>query len=432
MASFRSAIQSRNWERTKIMKRSFASKSGGFTLVELLVVIAIIGVLAGLLLPAVQQAREAGRRMSCGNNIRQLMLAAEMFSGTYKKFPTGVHPAVSIVPVGAPAVVQVSAITLMLPFLEQGTLYNNYNQKRDWFDVTPLSAGNPSNFSIAENKLSLLNCPSSIDPNRRDGNPQLTQTIGFVYPTGASLTSSPPTNGNWSEQFAVTDYSALLGVNPALGRLQGQLNLVDQTGHGALTQAATARAADVRDGLSNTIFFAESAGRPFVYNKNRRSGSGVIGNRVAGGAWASPASDFWVDGSAVIPSTTISGNWNAFFLGSGSPPTSPSCAINCTNGQDVLAGNSATVYPTGYPSTARLGAPIVPNILPSEPLTSKNRGTHYVDGTVGTGEVYSFHTGGANVVFGDNSVKFVSEQIDILEFAKLVTRDGGEQAELPE
>lgn len=422
------------------MKRSFGSKSGGFTLVELLVVIAIIGVLAGLLLPAVQQAREAGRRMSCGNNIRQLMLAAEMFSGTYKKFPTGVHPLVSTTVFGENTpLVHVSGITLMLPFLEQGTIYNNYDLKRDWFDGTPLgrpigapntpiarpadARTNDNNYNHATTKLSLLNCPSSIDPNRRDGNPQ---PLNYVFGTQNSPTTAatvPTGSNNWEEQFAITDYSAVLGVNPRLGPALGslpRLGLAEQTGHGALTQATTARAADVRDGLSNTIFFAESAGRPFVFNKNRRSGS-LPANRVSGGAWANPASDFWIDGVAVTPGAN--GQFNPIFLGLNS-----TCAINCTNGEDV----NGAAYPYTMAGTATIGAPLI--VLPSPPtlLTVKNRGTHMAPGIVGTGEVYSFHTGGANVVFGDNSVKFISEQIDIREFAKLVTRDGGEQAELPE
>jgi prepilin-type N-terminal cleavage/methylation domain-containing protein len=415
------------------MKRSFASKSGGvkaggFTLVELLVVIAIIGVLAGLLLPAVQQAREAGRRMSCGNNIRQLMLAAEMFSGTYKKLPSGVDPMVSGFPQGSNnPVVQISSITQMLPYLELSTLYNNYNTKADWFNTVPLSAsaGAESNATIASNKLSLLNCPSSIDPNRRDGNPQrvtpLLNSAGF-------LSSVARADGSWTEQFAVTDYSAVLGVNPQLGPASGslpRLGLVDQSGHGALTQVATARDADVRDGLSNTIFFAESAGRPFVFNKGRRVGA-VPNDRVAGGAWANPASDFWIDGSAVTPGTN--GQWNQAFLGSNT-----TCALNCTNGQNI----AGTAYPYATVPTASIGSPLVQP--PSDAnLSAKNRGTHFqpgtagISGTVGTSEVYSFHVGGANVVFGDNSVKFVSEQIDIREFAKLVTRDGGETADLPE
>lgn len=88
----------------------------GFTLVELLVVIAIIGILVGLLLPAVQAAREAARRMQCSNNLKQLGLALHNYESSHKAFP----------PAGIDTN-QMSWAVMVLPYIEQGNLYAQFN-----------------------------------------------------------------------------------------------------------------------------------------------------------------------------------------------------------------------------------------------------------------------------------------------------------------
>lgn len=97
----------------------FRSKRRGFTLVELLVVIAIIGILVGLLLPAVQAAREAARRMQCQNNLKQMGLAMMNYESAFKKFPSALMGARA----GAPEDDGVGWAVAILPFMEQTALY---------------------------------------------------------------------------------------------------------------------------------------------------------------------------------------------------------------------------------------------------------------------------------------------------------------------
>jgi prepilin-type N-terminal cleavage/methylation domain-containing protein/prepilin-type processing-associated H-X9-DG protein len=173
----------------------------------------------------------------------------------------------------------------------------------------------------------------------------------------------------WAPIVAVTDYGATTSVSPLLV----SAGLADQSGPGMIPKdAVQPRFADVTDGLSNTILIAESAGRPQLWRRGQPVGAPPT-PKVNGGGWSRAANDFSIEGSS---------SDGTFYPGP--------CAVNCTNGFDYQT------YPDPY------------------------------YGKDGSGEVYAFHTGGANAVFGDGSVHFLQQNISMRTFAALVTRGGGE------
>ncbi len=396
------------------MAHSFHRPRRGFTLVELLVVIAIIGVLAGLLLPAVNNAREAARRMSCGSNIRNLALAEIQFEGGKKSYAVGRRPPVATST--AASGYRTGAITQLLAGLEQANIANAYQLNHDWNSLAtvsgssfmptdPFNQDNPTNFHIAKQKLPILNCPSSTNPNREDGAAEVA----------------------WNEEFAITDYSAVLGATPRLIHALPTGTSGVAPGQGILSQMSPGRASDVKDGLSNTIMFAESAGRPTLYRNGKEAGLGTSSNRVNGGAWARPESDFYIDGAKIDDPATRRAR---FSPGVAMPLPVPLPAgsllgiggINITNGEDI----------GGLMFAAATGFPLDNSSSPLNPTSSST--THYDDsmsgtGFYGSGEIYAFHPGGANVVFGDGAVRFLNAQIDMVNLARISTRDRGEIVE---
>lgn len=116
----------------------------GFTLVELLVVIAIIGILVSLLLPAVQFARESGRRTQCGNNLKQVGIALQTYHDSFQRFPT----------VNSPT--SASAFTAILPFIEQENVSRFYNPA--------LPPTTPPNDAVLAMPMPIFKCPSMIPP----------------------------------------------------------------------------------------------------------------------------------------------------------------------------------------------------------------------------------------------------------------------------
>ena len=131
-----------------------AKRRNGFTLVELLVVIAIIGILIALLLPAVQAAREAARRVGCLNNMTQLALAVQQYEGAYRVYPAGT------IEDGGPVVNVAEGyhhnwLSKILPYLEQQVTYSHID-----FNV---GVYHDNNSTVREIEISVFGCPS--DPN---------------------------------------------------------------------------------------------------------------------------------------------------------------------------------------------------------------------------------------------------------------------------
>jgi prepilin-type N-terminal cleavage/methylation domain-containing protein len=166
----------------------------GFTLVELLVVIAIIGVLVALLLPAVQAAREAARRMACGNNLKQLGLALHNYHDSYSMFPPG-----GITPGNCCGTPSAGTWTLfILPFLEFENLHNRYNFNL-WNDASPGRTGRTGgpNAYVPMQYLDVHICPSDIDTDHLD-RPNSGPGRNMLYAPGSyRAVSGASTGGGW-------------------------------------------------------------------------------------------------------------------------------------------------------------------------------------------------------------------------------------------
>lgn len=335
----------------------------GFTLIELLVVIAVIAVLVGLLLPAVQAARESARRSQCANNLKQIGIAIHSFHDAKQTLPSSVRPLLS-------STVRAGVFVRLLPFIEQNKLWEAYDTSVSW--------SHANNLPVSSTRIAIYECPSAPKQNfTQDHNPD-----GFVGGTGP-----------WTGIVAVGDYAGSLGVSPQLGALSTPTSPIDASTttvsagatitNGFLPKNSKLTLSDIPDGVTNTIAVWESGGRPFVYRGRSlvTGGDNLVNHHTNGGGWVRPASDILFSGSSkdgtLIPATTQAAT-----------------LLNRTNGYDHAAETYST---TGYP------APY---------------------GTEGSSQPYSFHTGGVNVLFGDGRVKLLNEEVNIAIAAALVTRNG--------
>jgi prepilin-type processing-associated H-X9-DG protein len=207
-----------------------------------LVVIAIIAVLIALLLPAVQSAREAARRSSCVNNLKQLALAAANYESSNGCYPIGGLPS-TVTPSDQGGFNDETFFVRMLPYFEQGPIYNAYNQ-----NVYPT---NVNNITIAGIGLSVLWCPS--DPNAQVAtNMSAPVLFGLTY--GGWWGYNPPP-GNWVQY--TTSYRGSTGP---FSYCLPPYGIIDVNGDFYGGQVTPISVASVTDGTSNTMIFSESTG----------------------------------------------------------------------------------------------------------------------------------------------------------------------------
>ena len=374
----------------------------GFTLIELLVVIAIIAILVSLLLPAVQQAREAARRSQCQNNLKQLGLAMHNYDSTYKTFPSACggsfnndwNAVASQYPgAAAPANTEayytdnrgmLSVHVPLLPYLDQTALWDQISQPFDWNND-----GTPDYAPMGPEPVQAWVSTDANGNNVSVYRPWATQLPSLICPSdGTRSTGTAATNYgmNWGDN-GFGNGQAASGFNGNAGRAQrgmaggGLYN--NEPGNGFVNLGI----ASAVDGTVNTILFGEIG---------RGSGDGRYQANVLAG-------------------TALS----TFQLGS--DPAGYADPLECVN-----AANN----------------PLNPGFYPQNAVTGENRGDAYASGNVqhtgfntilppngpscaaggdqnwwsapqgGIFSAGSYHSGGIQVCLVDGSVQFISDTID--------------------
>ncbi len=342
----------------------------GFTLVELLVVITIIGILIALLLPAVQSAREAARKLQCSNNMKQLGLALHEYHTSY-----GIFPPSSVWRVGGALNAALTAqtsldtqiwnwnsgamaenwVVLILPQLEQTTLFKSLDLTHPIGGTSTTAA----NIAFRGTQLSAMLCPSDSF-NRKP----------FM---GSTSTQATQVGDGWARG----NYAA----NAALGYLNaqahpGQIPAADPTTFrfpyitGIMgANSMSLRIDDIKDGTSNTILLGEIR-------------AGIVPSDTRGvWAMATASSALWGHGST---------------CGQGNDDGGPNCSTYCADDSSCGVDVWKAVGDTDGSVCMKLGMAICGHQEPSQQQT-----------------IRSMHTGGGTICLADGSVRFISDFVQL-------------------
>ena len=334
----------------------------GFTLVELLVVIAIIGVLVGLLLPAVQRVREAGNRSRCGNNLKQIGIAMAVYVDARKMLPPG---GVSDQAFGGAGGWGSAWTVFIVPYLEEGKLF-------DKFTFTGASgwggASATNNLAAAQNvNIKTYRCPSTSSPQWSTATSSGARIMNNSY-VGIS--------GAINGLFPGFTESRLANPSGSAGCCSGGI----ASAGGVLFPAATIGLEAVRDGTSNTLAVGEQ-------NESLQVLVGGVPTEVY---WGAGMLHGWQIGSPVA-----------------APPPSNSGGDNRTFQMTTIR----------YQINQRDWTAQITN-------TTGNCNLYGICDNMGTNTpLNSAHPGGVNTLFVDGSQRFIADATELGVLGRLATRD---------
>lgn len=381
----------------KLVRRS------GFTLVELLVVIAIIGILVALLLPAVQAAREAARRMSCSNNLKQVALSLHNYHDTFKQMPPreiGPHQTrrATAAPMGTTGTLSWAVLTL--PFIEG-------QAAQDGITAFIKGTGGPGALTGRRTDHAVY---SRITPTNTTSSFEF---AGFLCPSGPRVTqiASVAANGFTAGVLGRISYKVCAGGGsvPAANVTNSTNTLNNQNCDGTFSYLRGSNFADMTDGTSNVVVVGEVA-MMFTQPSNF---IGSVANRAVSntnGASATPASH--------NPNPC---NVTAVQLQNKRYNT-PAATTGMFSGAGINGdGIQAKLWHYGAPVRSSFSTVYAPN------------GPSCANGAEGNGTVVSassYHPGGSQIALGDGSVRFIAETIDVVTWRRMGDKADGQPVQL--